>query len=106
MTPDRTQALRLRQQALLARSAGLRADLASELSRWRPAFGWADQARAGLAWLRQHPEWPVGAVVLIVLLRPRRALGWGLRLWSAWRVLLRVRGALAKALPAAGPPPR
>jgi phage gp46-like protein len=39
--------------------------------------------------LREHPEWPIGAAVVVVLLKPRRALRWGMRLWWGWRTARR-----------------
>jgi hypothetical protein len=40
--------------------------------------------------IRQQPLVVAGAVALLVALRPRRAFGWLMKGWSAWRL---VRGA-------------
>ena len=45
----------------------------------------ADRVRAGWLWLRAHPQLPLAAAVVLVVLRPRRAWRWGLRLWWGWR---------------------
>jgi hypothetical protein len=80
-----------RQLALLARSDELRASLKLQVAALRPALNWAERAREGWLWLRAHPEWPLGAALVLVVLRPRRSLRWGLRLWSGWRLWQRLR---------------
>ncbi|MDH4289755.1 MAG: YqjK-like family protein [Aquincola sp.] len=91
----RALALARRQQVLLARSAELRIHAATQLSVLRPPLDLADQFRSGWHWLRTHPEWPIGVAIMVVVLRPRRALRWGLRLWSGWRLLRRLQRRLA-----------
>ena len=34
-----------------------------------------------------HPQWLAAIVAIPVLLRPRRALAWALKLWWGWRAL-------------------
>ena len=86
MSTARERALALRQQALLQRSEALRTSLALQLRPWRPGLQVADQIGAAWAWLRAHPEWLAGAGVLVVVLRPWRALRWGMRLWTGVRL--------------------
>jgi hypothetical protein len=95
LSSDRALLVQQRQLALLSRSADLRARLGAEMATLVPAVRWADRARDGLLWLRDHPEWPVGAAIVLAIARPRRTLRWGLRLWSGWRLWLRLRSAWA-----------
>ena len=81
----------LRQQRLLIRSTELRYQLRGSLEILQQPAAWIDQARIGLAWLRQHPQWPAAAVVLLLVLKPRRAFSWGDKLWWLWRSVRQVQ---------------
>lgn len=98
-----------RQQTLLARSEVLRRGIAADLSRWQPPLALIDRVRAlstqGGRWLQAHPEVPAGLALLLLVLRPRRAIGvaffgWrlGRRAWQGWRLWQRVlrSGMLSK----------
>ncbi len=84
---------RLLELALKKQRLQFRSDLLRE--QWRgyarglaPAFGAADQVRAGYLWLRQHPEVVVGAGVAVVVARPRAVWRWlkrGVIAWQLWR---------------------
>lgn len=91
-------ALARRQQQLLIRSAELRVMLAQQAQVLQTPLAVADQVRTGVRWLRQNPQWPLGAAVVLALKRPRRALGWASRLWWSWRVYLRARDWLGRTL--------
>jgi hypothetical protein len=52
-----------------------------------------------MQWLVQHPEWPIGAAVLLVLLRPGRALRWATYAWQGYGVVRRVQKLLARQAP-------
>ncbi len=65
-----------RRERLLLRSAGLRADWAEHVQGLRRPLQLADRARAAGSWLAQHPQWPIGAAIVLVLVRPSRALRW------------------------------
>lgn len=82
---ERQLALARRQQALLLRSADLRGALGRDLRRLQAPLALADRLRGGWHWLRAHPELPLAAAAVLVVLRPRRAWRWSLRLWWAWR---------------------
>lgn len=88
--------LALRQQRLLVRSAQLRLALADQAQVLRRPLAVADQAQHGLQWLYRNPQWPMGALVLLVLVRPRRAVVWGGRLWWAWRSFKQAQNWLGK----------
>lgn len=90
--------LLLRQQRLVERSAQLRISLADRAQVFRKPLAAIDQARHSLQWLYRHPQWPLGGLVVLFLLRPRRTVLWGGRLWWAWNSVSRARTWL-KALP-------
>jgi len=93
----RRDELALRRQLLQQRSILLRERVTLQATGLRPALDLADQVRAGLAWLRDHPVPVAMAALGLALLRPRRSLRWGLRLWSVWRLLTRLRQGLTQA---------
>lgn len=88
--------LTVRQQQLLARSAQLRMVLADQAQVLQRPLAMADQARGGLQWLYRNPQWPLGVLALLVLVRPRRAMTWGGRLWWAWKAYKQTQHWLAK----------
>jgi hypothetical protein len=79
----------LERQALLQMRSGLlRDELLLQAHAVAPALVWADHGLSAWRWLRSHPQWPLGALMGLVVLRPRRMLGWagrGLWLWQLWR---------------------
>lgn len=74
-----------RQQALLRRSQQLRLSLAEDAQVLERPLALADRVGAAVRWLYHHPQWPVGVLAAMAVLRPRRALRWGGRVWWAWR---------------------
>ena len=85
-----------RRERLLLRSAQLRAEWAMQVEVLRAPLGVADQARAATRWLVQHPDWPLGAALLVVLLRPARALRWASYAWQGYGMVRRVQRLLNK----------
>lgn len=85
-----------RSTLLQARSQVLREDWSHQVQALRAPLGVADRARDGVQWLARNPQWPLAAVALLVVLRPRRALRLANFAWWGWGVLQRVR---AHALP-------
>ena len=81
----------LQQQRLLLRSAKLRHDMGAQAASLQKPLALADQAWSTGRWLVRHPEWPIGALLIVALLRPKRTLIWGTRLWWGWRALQRAR---------------
>jgi hypothetical protein len=82
----RRRELQLRREGLRMRSAELRLTIADHSRVLEPPLAFADQARAGMHWLHAHPEWPLGTLALLLVLRPRRMLRWTGRLWWGWRL--------------------
>ena len=87
MSSDHDVQLALRRQRLMMRSAHLRRRLAGQAEVLRAPLALADTARSGVEWLRQHPYALIGPAILLVVLRPARALRWVGRLWWGWRTL-------------------
>ena len=103
MLRSRHLELAQRQQQLLLRSAELRASLGQQARVLQTPLALADQVRAGLQWLRTHPIWPIGALLLIALKRPRRALLWASRVGIGMDVYKKVHNWLFKPAPDADP---
>ncbi len=94
------RALQRRREALLVRSAGLRARLSRQTEALAAPLALVDLALDGWRWLRMHPQWPLAAVTVWVVVRPRRALRGLGRVWSLWRAarwLLRLRDRAAES---------
>jgi len=94
----RAVALTRRQQRLLLRIAQQRGEVASAWQELQPPLVWAERVRQAWLWLRTHPEWPLAAAAVVVVLRPRRAWRWGLRLWWGWQQAQRLRYWLQRAV--------
>jgi hypothetical protein len=94
MAAHRQAQLQLRRGKLLARSGHLRAQLASQSQPLQRTLSLADRVRDRVHWLAAHPQWLAGMVAVPILLRPRRALAWGLKLWWGWRLVRRLRALL------------
>jgi hypothetical protein len=95
MHHPRHKELAWRQQQLLLRSAELRATLADQARALRSPLALADQLRAGVHWLRQHPVWPLAALAWLVLRPPRHLLRWLPPLFGGWQILRRAGQWLA-----------
>jgi hypothetical protein len=91
---DRYRELELERERLLARSAQLRVELGAQSTALRTPLALVDKARAGAHWVRQHPEWPLGALVILLLLRPVRVVRWSARLLWVWQFWRRARPAV------------
>lgn len=94
MNAAREELLR-RRERLQLRSGELRHEWAQQVQVLRTPLGLADRARDGVHWLVRHPEWPLGAALLVIVLRPGRALRWasyGLQGYALYRRAQRVIG--------------
>lgn len=81
-----------RRERLVAQAAAQRLALARDMERWRMPLALADQGLAGLRYLRLHPQWLIGPILLLAVLRPRRVGKWLGRGWVSWRVSRRLLG--------------
>ena len=84
----------LRQQKLLIRSAHLRINLAQQMLVFKKPLLMADQAKSSLQWLYRNPQWPLGALLILIIVRPHRIFTWSTRLWSAWKIFKQVRNMM------------
>ncbi len=100
---NRLTQIRANRAQLLARAAVERERLSVQLQAWEAPLALVDKGFAALRTLRRHPQWIVAAVVLLAVLRPRRALSWarnGLIAWRAWRWISQSLRGLAIRKPA------
>lgn len=86
-----------RRTQLLARSAALRVQFTHEARALEAPLARVDRVRDGLRWLRGHPAWLVGGVLLLAVLRPRQLGRWAARAWWVWQ-WVQHPGALARFL--------
>ena len=56
----------------------------------------ADRVRDGVHWLVEHPQWPLSAALILVVLRPRRALRWATFAWQGYSLYRRVQRGLPR----------
>lgn len=88
--------LALKKQALLMDSARLRQEFAGHVHGLAPLASIVDTGWAGVSWLRSRPEWMLGgALVLALLMGPRKVLGLGMRMWGWAQLLLRLRRSVS-----------
>ncbi|GAB4447296.1 MAG: hypothetical protein OHK0026_13740 [Rhodocyclaceae bacterium] len=89
----------MRRERLQLRCAGQRDEIARAAQTFLPVFAAADALRAGLDYLKAHPEWVAAAAAAALILRPWGVLRWGRRAFLAWRAWRRLRVWLEAALP-------
>ena len=80
-----THELLEKQQQLLIQSARLRLQFQEQVQIVIRPLSVLDKVQSGLHWLQKNPQWPLAGLVVVVMLRPRRAITWGGRLWWVWR---------------------
>lgn len=85
-----------RRERLVLRSRLLRRQIARELDAVQPALTWVDRLQDALLWLRGNPLAAAAGSLLLAMWRPRRAAGFGMRLWSAWKFVQGLRGAVRR----------
>lgn len=94
---SRANLLARRRERLLLRSTLLRELISDEFQGVQPALTWVDRVQDGLLWLRSNPLIAFAAPVLLSVVRPRRAVGLGMRIWSAWKLYQGFRASRAVA---------
>jgi len=85
----------LRKQAILARIARQRRELADEAQILKPPLAAIDRGIVFARYLREHPLVPALAAAMIVVLRPARTFRWLKRGWFFWGIYKNARGKLA-----------
>lgn len=82
---ERLLELATRRGELTARIAMQRATIAAHAYPLAGVLGVADQAAAGVEWLKRRPAIIAAAVAVFVVLRPGRVLRWGRSVLFVWR---------------------
>jgi hypothetical protein len=67
-------------------------ELAQNIEPWRTPLALADQGLTALRYIKHHPEWIVGGVVLLAALRPGHVGKWLGRGWVTWQMMYTLRG--------------
>ena len=88
--------LLIRQQMLVQKSGLLRERLEQQSVVLTKPLWVLDQGKLGLQWLSAHPIWPSAALLVVALLKPRRTLAWGQRIWRVWKTYRTVKAWLLK----------
>ena len=83
--------LLVRHTRLRVRSAALRHAFADQIQVFKRPLGLADKGVRGLQWLYRHPQWSLAALLVLIAIKPQRAVVWGGRLWWAWRMNKQMR---------------
>ncbi|MGA9992823.1 MAG: YqjK-like family protein [Thiobacillaceae bacterium] len=89
---DKLIRLAERRERLIGQAAAQRLTLAQNIEPWRVPLALADQGLAALRFIKRHPAWIVGGVVLFGALRPGNVGRWLRRGWVTWQVVRRLRG--------------
>ena len=78
--------LALQKQRLQLKSAEQRGALMAAVAQLAPAFAVVDGVQDGFRWLRRHPEWLVGGIVTLLVVRPGAVLRLAERGFFAWQI--------------------
>jgi hypothetical protein len=89
---DKLIRLAERRERLVAQAAAQRMTLSQNIDPWRTPLARADQGLAALRYIKSHPAWIVGGVVLLAALRLGRVGKWLGRGWVTWQMLHKLRG--------------
>ena len=81
-----------RRERLVTRAAEQRVALAQNIEPYRAPLALADRGITALRYIRSHPEWLVGVVVLFAALRPGRVGKWLKRGLVPLQIMYTLRG--------------
>jgi hypothetical protein len=76
-----------RRKRLVNRAAVQRVALAQNIAPWHIPLALADRSISAWHFIKRHPKWMAGGVVVLVALGPGRVGSWVGRGLLAWRVL-------------------
>lgn len=93
---DRIEQLHRRRERLVLMAAAQRDAVARDFRPLQRPFAIADRGIDAVHYLRAHPGFVVAGVVVLVALRPRRALTWVSRGFAAWRTYRWASATLAR----------
>ncbi len=88
---DKLIRLAEQRERLVAQAATQRTALAQNIEPWRIPLALADQGLAALRFIKGHPAWIVGGVVLLATLRPGGVGKWLGRVWVTWQIMQKLR---------------
>lgn len=86
----------LRQQQLIIRSAQLRASISEQTQIFKRPLSLVDQASVAIQWLYRNPKWPLAALIVITVLKPRKTIVLASRMWGAWTTFKRLKVLIEK----------
>jgi len=95
--------IRTRRAHLMARAAVERERFSLQIKVWEAPLALLDKSVAAAGYVRRHPQWMIAAVLLLAILRPKRAISWarnGLIAWRSWRWISETLRNLALRRPA------
>jgi len=76
-----------KRERLVKRAAQQRVTLRQDIEPWRVPLALADRSIVALHYVRRHPHWVVGIVILLAVARPSRAWKWLERGLITWQVV-------------------
>jgi hypothetical protein len=80
-----------RREQLVAQAAAQRGALARDVEPWRIPLALTDQGLTALRYIKSHPKWTLGGIVLLAVLQPRHVGKWLARGWVSWQLMNRLR---------------
>lgn len=83
----------LKKQRLQINAERQRDDMMYRLAGFESALDTVDRVRDGVAWAREHAPLLSGAVIVLIVSKPRVALRLAKRAWIGWMIYRRVQGS-------------
>ncbi|MDO9597798.1 MAG: YqjK-like family protein [Azoarcus sp.] len=83
----------LRKQRLQINAERQRDDMMYRLAGFESALDTVDRVRDGVDWAREHAPLLSGALILLIVSKPRLALRLAKRAWLGWMIFRRVQGS-------------
>lgn len=80
-----------RRARLIELAALQRATLTAQMQPLQSPLALVDRGLATVRYVRQHPQWLLGGVVVLVVAKPSLVRRWLLAGWTGWQTLQRLR---------------